>query len=449
MWEICLSGKKRIAFAAPRSHAKSTAITHALTLYRFLLRKSRYGIIVSDTEGQASQFLGDIKTELIENELLKSLFGIKRIVKDAITDIIVEMEDGWLFRIQSLGAEQKVRGRKWRNLRPDYIICDDLENDEIVESDERREKFRNWFFKALVPSLSKKGMIIVVGTILHMDSVLMRLMNNASWCSKLYKAHAGFDDFSELLWREQWPEEILKEKRQEYVNDGNSEGYAQEYLNDPTSSSESFFKKVDFKELEEEMYHLPTTNYVGVDLAISDADRRSYTVMVVGGMDSSKRLIIKHVLRFRGDANDIIDAMFEIQRLYDIDIWKVESGQIKHTLMGPLYERMEQKNLYLNIIPGIPTKDKRSRARAIQARMRAGGVFFDKKAEWYPGFEQELIHFPKGTYKDQVDAIAWLGQAILELHEGPTVIELEDDEYQEEMRKFGPTHIGRSSDTGY
>lgn len=54
-------------------------------------------------------------------------------------------EDGHMFRITK-GAEQKIRGLKWNNKRPDLIICDDLENDEIVLNKERRAKFKRWFY---------------------------------------------------------------------------------------------------------------------------------------------------------------------------------------------------------------------------------------------------------------------------------------------------------------
>lgn len=453
IWDIIASGKKRIAIAAPRYHAKSTAITHAVTLFMFLFRISRYGIIVSDTESQASQFLGDIKNELLENEDIRNTFGVKRIIKDAITDIIVEMEDGYKFRIQALGAEQKIRGRKWNNTRPDYVIGDDLENDEMVENDERRAKSKTWFFKALLPSISRTGIIIIVGTILHMDSILMNLMNNKSWTSKLYRAHTSFDDFSGLLWPELWPEERLRSTRQEYIDAGYAEGYAQEYLNDPTAHDEAFFKREDFKEIEDEMKKLPLSWVASMDLAISDIDKSAYTVICIGGLDEFRRLQIRHIIRdrFGGDANEIINTMFEVQKLYGIEWWKIERGQIERTLMGPLNERMLSTGTYLNIVPGVPTKDKRSRARAIQARMRAGGVYFDKDADWYPTFEQELLQFPKGMYKDQVDAIAWLGIAINELNEGPTKRELEDEDYEESIRMFQDTMppVGRSNVTGY
>ena len=452
IWNIATSGARRIGIAAPRAHAKSTAVTLTLVLYLFLFRIRQYGLIVSDTESQASQFLGEIKTELTENAELIELFGVRKLSKDAITDIVVEFDDGHQFRIQALGAEQKVRGRKWRNKRPDFIVCDDLENDEMVESDLRREKTRNWFYKALVPCLSKNGVILVVGTILHMDSILMRVMKNKSWTTKLYKAHDEFDNFDNILWPEQWPEEALRIKRQEYIDEGFSEGYAQEYLNDPTAHSEAYFKREDFKDFEKGMREIPTNNYAAVDLAISDADKAGYTVITVGGMDEYRRLIIKQVVRFRGDSNDIINALFEVQKLYNIQFWKIEEGQIKRTLMGELYNRMNESGVCLNIPSGaVPTRDKRSRARAIQARMRAGGVYFDRDAEWFPAFEQELLQFPKGAYKDQVDSFAWLGIAINELMEGPTKKQIQEEDYIEDMRHFDNDYSdsGRSMITGY
>ncbi len=82
----------------------------------------------------------------------------------------------------------------------------------------------------------------------------------------------------------------------------------------------------------------------------------------------------------------------------------------------------------MNIEMRVPTKDKRSRARSIQGRTRAHGVYFDKKTSWYPVLETELTHFPKGTYNDQVDAFAWLGLLIHGLAPAPTEEELEDEE---------------------
>ena len=75
LWELCCSDDLWVAIAAPRSHAKSTSVTLRYLLAEALFRKSQFILIVSNTEGQAAQFLGDIKVELTENEELINLFG--------------------------------------------------------------------------------------------------------------------------------------------------------------------------------------------------------------------------------------------------------------------------------------------------------------------------------------------------------------------------------------
>ena len=167
LWDLVTRDEPRVAVAAPRGHAKSTAVTHSFGLAAVLFRERDFVLIVSDTEGQAVLFLADIKKELQENEELIAAFGVKKFVKDTEADIIVEFHDGAQFRIVAKGSEQKVRGLKWRNKRPNLIICDDLENDEIVMNEDRRLKFRTWFFNALLPAGSDDCLVRVVGTILQ------------------------------------------------------------------------------------------------------------------------------------------------------------------------------------------------------------------------------------------------------------------------------------------
>ena len=85
-------------------------------------------MLVSDTESQATLFLGQIKQQLQENRDLIELFGIKcneegKVIfqKETETDIIVEFTDGYKFRIIAKGAEQKLRGLLWNGTRPDLL----------------------------------------------------------------------------------------------------------------------------------------------------------------------------------------------------------------------------------------------------------------------------------------------------------------------------------------
>ncbi len=131
-WDLCTGPDKFVAIAAPRGHAKSTAVTLGYGLATLLFRERKFMLLVSDTEAQASLFLGTFKQELQENAELVELFSLKRnekglvqFIKDTETDIIVECVDGHRFRIIAKGAEQKLRGLIWNGSRPDIIMCDD------------------------------------------------------------------------------------------------------------------------------------------------------------------------------------------------------------------------------------------------------------------------------------------------------------------------------------
>jgi len=444
MWELCCSEAKQVAIAAPRGHSKSTAITHAYVLANVLFRERQFVIIVSATESQSVLFLNDIKNEIINNEDLRELFGVQKLIKDSETDIIVQFDDGHQFRILAKGSEQKLRGLKWMGKRPDLVVGDDLEDDEQVLNKERREKFRNWFFGALVPCLSDTGIVRIVGTILHFDSLLENLLHNSAWISKRYRAHN--EDFSFILWPEQWPEERLKAKRQEYVDIGYSEGYSQEYLNHPIDESTSFFKRDDFLPIKTWDENL--TYYFGVDLAVSTAQKSDFTVIAVVGVNPEGKLRVVDVRKGRWDALQTIDELFSAHQRYNPELVVIERGAIEKAIGPFLYAEMNKRGVYMSLRPETPTKDKSSRARSLQARMRAGGVEFDMKAEWYPELEHEILRFPKGKHDDQVDALSWIGLVLDKLIEAPTYAEMEDEEWEtefaDEMFSFG-----RNEYTGY
>ena len=248
MWDLCCSDNPKVAIAAPRLHAKSTAITHTYTLMMLLSRVKRFCLIISSTEALAIEFLGDIKAELEENEALRQKFRIKKFLKEKVTNVVCQLNNGHQFRIQVKGSEQKVRGLKWRGKRPDLIICDDLEGDEQVMNPERREKFRNWFMNALLPCGSDSCSIRIVGTILHLDSMLNRLLDDKTWKTKLYQAVDG--NFKNILWPEKFSEERLRYIRAGYEAQNNLEGWSQEYLNNPIAAGNTYFNKDYFFDFE-------------------------------------------------------------------------------------------------------------------------------------------------------------------------------------------------------
>jgi predicted phage terminase large subunit-like protein len=466
-WEACASQHPKVAIAAPRRHAKSTAVTLAYVLTCVLFRNRKYVLIVSDTITQATQFLGEIKKQLTDNEKIQNLFGIASFEKDTEDDCIVTFKDGEQFRISAKGSEQKMRGLKWDNKRPDLIVGDDLENDEIVLNSERRTKFKRWFYGALIPCLSSNGLIRIVGTILHEDSLLNNLMpslwhadtvetplkvyskqRRPSWRAMKYKAHT--EDFTQILWTEKYTKEWFISERADFAARGLLDVYSQEFLNEPIDDSVAYFKKQDFTASTQEDKKRIVHNYIAVDLAISKEQTADYSVFLVVGMDEQRILYVKNVIRERLDGREIVDMLMSLNDVYKPEIIGIEEMQVSKAIGPFLREEMNRTGKYLNLLPlKHGGKDKIARARSIQARMRAGGVRFDKSADWYPIFEDELCKFPRATKDDQVDAFAYVGIMLDSLTEAPTKQEQEDEQYYDDLAASRINADGRSSWTGY
>lgn len=463
MWGLCCTAHPKVAIAAPRGHAKSTAITFAYALFLLMTRRSQHMLIISSNEEIASAFLKDIKIELQENDLLIEHFGVDTFLKDQETEIIVRMKDGHKFRVIAKGAGQRMRGMKWERKRPDYVIADDMEDEELVANEIRRDKFKKWFLGAVLPITKEGGKIRVVGTIMHLDSLLENLMppikdidtyqdglrtyskTKRAWKSIKYKAHN--EDFSLVLWPQQFNKERLIETRAQYAEIGQLDVYGQEYLNWPIDPTTAYFRRSDFLPMEPQHFETKKTYYVGVDMAISEKKRSARTAIVVGGMDADGYLNIVDVRSDRWDGLEIINELFSVDSRWKPEVIRIEEENIARALGSVLYKEMDERQHYLPVQTGKPTKDKDQRAQSIRARMRAGKVRFDKSAEWYADFEEELCNYPKHPRVDQMDAFAWIGLTLEEMVEPPTPQEEEEEAYEQMVEEFG--EFGRNATTGY
>jgi hypothetical protein len=95
--------------------------------------------------------------------------------------------------------------------RPSMIVVDDLEDVEQTASAEQRQKLRDWFEGTLLKMSEPNTNVVVVGTILHYDSLLANLTGErttsrqppvSAWESYVYRAVHSHSDRPEL-W-EKW-----------------------------------------------------------------------------------------------------------------------------------------------------------------------------------------------------------------------------------------------------
>ncbi|MCI0561997.1 MAG: phage terminase large subunit, partial [Nitrososphaera sp.] len=310
---------------------------------------------------------------------------------------------------------------------------------------ERREKFRNWFMNALLPAGSDDCLVRVVGTVLHDDSMLERLMADNSWTTLRMDAHS--DDYQNILWPGKFSAERLQALYQGYKDQGNPEGYAMEYRNRAIDPSTAFFRKQDLQKITPEMRKLRGQNYTGVDLAISLKSRADFTVIATAKMVPGRGLMVIDVRRDHWDSMQIIEQMIEVHKQYQPELMIMEEGAIEKAIGPFLFEEMRRTGVYINLDGRTPVKDKMARAQSFKARCRAGSVYFDHDADWWPVVEKELLAFPRGRNDDIVDTLSWIGLALDDMVD----VDSDEEEAEANWRKQEQESLsfGRSMITGY
>src|SRR5690606_35557472 len=98
-----------------------------------------------------------------------------------------------LTKIEAASTGQALRGRNWNGTRPDFIVCDDLEDIKSnAATPELRQEMRDWFSQTVVPLGDPKGLrtaIVYMGTTVHHNALLMHVLNDRSdFNTKIYRA---------------------------------------------------------------------------------------------------------------------------------------------------------------------------------------------------------------------------------------------------------------------
>jgi predicted phage terminase large subunit-like protein len=197
--EIChdmdeVSNKKKnakIVRAAPRGHAKSTYLSKAFPIREVCFRKRKFIIAISITPDIAMKNIEWISLQLKHNKKLREDFGPllnpkkQENPRDNSESFIAWHEDKngeqkLLTLVEASSTGKALRGKNWNGSRPDLIVCDDLEDlKENAGTQEQREKLKDWFNSVVLPLGDPKGKrtaIVLMGTTVHHDCLLMDLL---------------------------------------------------------------------------------------------------------------------------------------------------------------------------------------------------------------------------------------------------------------------------------
>ncbi len=202
----------KAVFMWPRGHAKSTHMDVFLPLWLMFQpqRLINFMVVVGKSEDAACRLLGDIQAELEANDRLKRDFGEQKPAGGDWTDGEFKAQCGVKFL--ACGRGQSPRGLRDREARPDYIVIDDLDDDELCKNEKRVRELTSWVKSALFGSLDVgRGRFIMVGNLISKNSVLYHIAHTKGvYLSKVQ----AIDKDGNPVWREKWSREEVEEYRQ-------------------------------------------------------------------------------------------------------------------------------------------------------------------------------------------------------------------------------------------
>ncbi len=418
------AGTRLIARVAPRGHAKSTCASLAYPLWCIAHGLRRNIVLVTHENSLAMQFVRDIRQELVENEHLRPPAGEGRgetaspARRTKWSEACFVTEGGVC--VQARGVGGSFRGTRSGPNRPDLIICDDIEKDELVASPENRRKLEHWLRRVVMPSLAPDGQLVVLGSMLHYDSLLAVLADRKAWPRwdyRVYRAlEADTDAAGELrlraLWPARWPVGRLHEERERI----GTLAFEQEYQARPADDATRCFRpewlrRTDPAELAtraDRLIHL-----VAVDPA-TGAEGRDYFALWAGCVDTATGQIDSHELQIAR-----IRVAEQVRRILEAAVrWRparigIEANGYQVALKDLLDEAAQKEGLWLPTQAMTTRGDKVARIITAAAQFETGR--FRLPAGLEPEVELQFLNFPKGKHDDAPDVCALALEMVYDL----------------------------------
>lgn len=429
---------QRDALAAPRGEAKSTKVSMSFVLWCVVIGIKWYPVIIMDAFEQAAEMLEAIKAELEANPRLAGDFpeacGQGKVWR---AGVIVTANGR---KVEAFGSAKKIRGRRHGAHRPDLAVMDDIENDENVTTPAQRDKLQK-FVTASVLNLGPPDDsmdAILIGTVLHYDSVLARFLKNPLWNRKVFKAIIQWPDrmdlweqFEALLLAAETPQQgeaeamALYQANKADMDQGAvvswpalrpihklmirraREGHAafdSEQQNDPVAGDDApFANSIRFwvNRLAEWVFYGAADPSLG-----KHGNSRDPSALGIGGYQRTTGILDVVEAKIKKRTPDrIISDIIELQREYGCIVWGVESVQFQEFLRTELVKRSAQLGVPVPARALLPISDKVLRIESLQPHMHNGLIRLHCSQTT---LIDQFRHFPKADHDDGPDMVVML-----------------------------------------
>lgn len=216
-----------------RGHAKSTHFDIMIPLWLKMqeVRTINTMVLISKNEAAANRLLADVQAELQHNQRYINDFGVQFNYGNW-EDGEFTTRDGVFFI--ALGRGQTPRGLRNGANRPDYIVWDDIDDDEMCRNPKRVREVCDWLQEAVFGTMDMgQGRFIGVGNRIGKVSVI------AYFATKKGIIHIKVNALNKHG-EPNWKEKYTKEQIQAIRNFMGLRAFEKEYMNNPITEGTIF-----------------------------------------------------------------------------------------------------------------------------------------------------------------------------------------------------------------
>ncbi|TXH10399.1 MAG: hypothetical protein E6R03_15495 [Hyphomicrobiaceae bacterium] len=411
--QINLSVSSRTLIIMPRGVSKTT-LTNAANIRDICYQLTQFLVYLSETQTHSEMQLDNVKRQLESNALILSVFGVKEPARSDSkkwTQDFIETQDGIVVACRGRGGQ--VRGLNHNGIRPSKIVIDDVEDKESVKTAEQRNKAMSWLKADVEPALPQiegktSGFIVMLGTILDGEALLMKLQKDPEWIVVKFGA---MDPDGDPLWPSYMTREKYARTKASFIRMGKLADFNREY--DSSLRTEGENTKFPATSVRYEIQS--RSDYVGValvmDPAIGQKKDSDFCSFAVVGMNAKGRVHVFDCYMKQGmTPTEQVDKFFELVGLWRPTKKGIEAVAYQQALVHLVREEQFRKSktlgsdAYFEIIPilhGRTAKIHRVEG-VLSPRYTAGYITHQRR---FLELEEQLLDWPNGK-KDGPDAVA-------------------------------------------
>lgn len=395
------------ATAAPRGFLKSTIFSRYRPLYRLVRNTPPQTcphvdyILVSESSNIAIQHLDWIKNQLDKNPYLIGAYGHLRPTTPSMPWSRDEIQLTNGARCIALGSDAQIRGR-----HPTDILVDDLESHKNMDTPEKLDRLKDWFYRSLMGTMIPETRLTVIGTIIEQSSLLTELIRKPEFHGRVWRALEEDDEGApRSLWEERWPVTALQQRRALIGH----HKFEAEFQNNPIGGEDAIIWPEWITRHSPQLLHTitPIRRYMTVDLAVTEERWGDYSAISIFDEVQNGMLYERVSWRKKVAAPELRDTIYHFYHTLSKDVPEFHLGIEEVATQKFMRQLLTEHDPSIHIIPLRPDKDKVRRLIDVSRYFESRTISFQTES-----LIEEILSFPAGV-KDRVDTVVY----VLKLYE--------------------------------